>query len=79
MNFYGNIQKSKSYYCITRKIKSGEETNTYDLTLTDDKGNVFVEILGFEMVKLNQLAQEDRIADKVTFISITKETEGNVS
>jgi len=79
LNFYGNIQKSKSYYCITRKIKSGEETNTYDLTLTDDKGNVFVEILGFEMVKLNQLAQEDRIADKVTFISITKETEGNVS
>ncbi len=67
LNFYGNIQKNQPYYCITRKIKSGEETNTYDLTLADDKGNVFVEILGFEMVKLNQLAEEDRIADRVTY------------
>jgi len=67
LNFYGNIQKNQPYYCITRKINSGEETNTYDLTLTDDKGNVSVEILGFEMVKLNQLAEEDRIADRVTY------------
>jgi hypothetical protein len=73
LNFYGNIQKDQPYYCITRKIDSGEETNTYDLTLTDDKGNVSVEIIGFEMVKLSQLAEEDRIADKVSFVSSAKE------
>jgi acyl transferase domain-containing protein/NAD(P)H-dependent flavin oxidoreductase YrpB (nitropropane dioxygenase family)/acyl carrier protein/NAD(P)-dependent dehydrogenase (short-subunit alcohol dehydrogenase family) len=73
LNFYGNIQKDQPYYCITRKIDSGEETNTYDLTLTDDKGNVSVEIMGFEMVKLSQLAEEDRIADKVSFVSSAKE------
>ncbi len=73
LNFYGNIQKDQSYYCITKKISSGEETNTYDLTLTDNMGNVFVEILGFEMVKLNQLAMEDRIADKVSFKAATAE------
>ncbi len=73
LNFYGNIQKNKDYYCITRKVASGEETNTYDLTLTDDKGNVSVEILGFEMVKLNQLSKEDRIADKVSFVSGARE------
>jgi acyl transferase domain-containing protein/NAD(P)H-dependent flavin oxidoreductase YrpB (nitropropane dioxygenase family)/acyl carrier protein/NAD(P)-dependent dehydrogenase (short-subunit alcohol dehydrogenase family) len=74
LNFYGNIRKNQPYYCITRKINSGEETNTYDLILTDEKGNISVEILGFEMVKLNQLAQEDRIADKVSFIPAIKET-----
>ena len=69
MNFYGNIQKNSPYYCITRKINSGEETNTYDLTLTDTKGNVSVEIKGFEMVKLNQLAMEDQIAGKVSYLA----------
>ncbi|MBA3009918.1 MAG: acyltransferase domain-containing protein [Desulfobacula sp.] len=71
LNFYGNIHKNKPYYCITQKIKSGGETNTYDLTLTDDKGNLSVEILGFEMVKLNPLAMEDRIADKLSYTAAT--------
>ncbi|MCP3940303.1 MAG: acyltransferase domain-containing protein [Desulfobacteraceae bacterium] len=73
MNFYGTIQKNRSYFCVTQKINSGAETNTYNLTLTDAKGNVFVEILGFEMVKLGPLAVEDRIADKISFVSAKKE------
>ncbi|MCP4722804.1 MAG: hypothetical protein GY860_25400, partial [Desulfobacteraceae bacterium] len=79
MNFYGNIQKDQPYYCITQKINSNGETNTYDLTLTDYKGNVAVEILGFEMVKLNQLALEDRISDKVSFKSAKNENGETVS
>jgi len=72
LKFYGNIQKDRPYYCITRKIKSGDETNTYDLILTDARGNVSVEITGFEMVKLNQLAPEDRIADKISYVTAVK-------
>jgi len=79
MNFYGNIKKNSPYYCITRKINSGEETNTYDLTLVDTKGNVSVEIKGFEMVKLNQLAMEDQIAGRVSYISSTTQKWETVS
>jgi hypothetical protein len=68
LKFYGNIQRKTPYYCITQKVDSGEETNTYNLTLADEKGRVFVEIIGFEMVKLNQLAPEDRISDRVSFV-----------
>ncbi|MBU0973327.1 MAG: polyketide synthase dehydratase domain-containing protein, partial [Proteobacteria bacterium] len=78
LNFYGNIQKNQPYYCITRKITSGAETNTYDLTLTDDRGNLYVEILGFEMVKLNPLAAEDQIADKISYAAATIGTEETV-
>jgi hypothetical protein len=79
LKFYGNIQRNKDYHCITRKIASGEETNTYDLTLVDGKGNVSVEITGFEMVKLNQLAPEDRITDRVTYTVAELKQEETVS
>ena len=69
MDFYGTPEKNTPYYCITRKTASREETNVYDLSLCDTKGNLFVEIKGFEMVKLNQLDEQDRIADKVSFSS----------
>ncbi|MBT4873749.1 MAG: hypothetical protein HON48_00855, partial [Desulfobacula sp.] len=67
LKFYANLEKNKKYFCITQKKASGEETNTYDLKLIDKKGNVFVEVDSFEMVKLNQLDPEDRIIDRVEF------------
>ncbi|MCF8074863.1 MAG: SDR family NAD(P)-dependent oxidoreductase, partial [Desulfotignum sp.] len=67
MTFFAPVEKHTDYLCITRKKASGEETNTYDLTLTDAQGNVFIKVTGFEMVKLTRLAPEDRITDKVTF------------
>jgi len=67
MDFYGTPEKKRPYYCITEKKASGKETNTYDLTLCDTQGSVLVSIQGFEMVKLNRLEKEDRIADKVSF------------
>ncbi len=79
MNFYGNIKKNSPYYCITRKINSGQETNTYDLTLADKKGNVSVEIKGFEMVKLNQLDMEDQIAGRVSYLTSTTQKWETVS
>jgi NAD(P)-dependent dehydrogenase (short-subunit alcohol dehydrogenase family) len=67
MRFFAPVEKHTDYLCITRKKASGEETNTYDLTLTDMSGKVFIKVTGFEMVKLSRLAPEDRITDKVTF------------
>jgi len=67
MTFFAPVEKHTDYLCITEKKASGEETNTYDLTLTDDTGRVFIKVTGFEMVKLNRLAPEDRIAGRVTF------------
>jgi hypothetical protein len=67
MTFFKPVEKHTDYLCITQKKASGEETNTYDLFLTDMSGNVFIKVTGFEMVKLTRLAPEDRIADQVTF------------
>ncbi len=67
MTFFKPVEKCTDYLCITRKKASGEETNTYDLFLTDLSGNVFIKVTGFEMVKLTRLAPEDRITDRVTF------------
>ncbi|CCK81789.1 type I polyketide synthase [Desulfobacula toluolica] len=65
--FYKDVEKHTKYFCITQKTDSGEETNTYDLTLVDEKGVVFIEVDSFEMVKLNRLDSEDQIADQVEF------------
>jgi predicted methyltransferase len=67
LKFYRDVEKNREYFCITQKMASGEETNTYDLKLVDKQGNVFIEVDGFEMVKLNQLDPEDRIIDRVEF------------
>jgi hypothetical protein len=48
-------------------VASGEETNTYDLTLASRQGRVSVQITGFEMVKINRLEPADRIADRISY------------
>ncbi len=68
MKFYKNVERHVKYYCITEKIDSGEETNTYNLKLVDTKGNLFIEVESFQMVKLNQLDPEDQIAKNVEFV-----------
>ncbi|MCF6248089.1 MAG: acyltransferase domain-containing protein [Desulfobacula sp.] len=73
MKFYRDVERHVKYYCITEKIDSGEETNTYNLKLVDTKGNLYIEVESFQMVKLNQLDPEDRIADGVEF-SVSKQT-----
>ncbi len=67
LKFYKDVQRHTPYYCITRKQASGEETNTYDLKLVDNKGKVFIEVDSFEMVKLNHLDPEDRIVDRIEY------------
>ncbi|MBI9088008.1 MAG: SDR family NAD(P)-dependent oxidoreductase [Desulfobacterium sp.] len=67
MKFYQKPEKDQEYYCLTTKTASDKETNTYQLQLVDKEGNLFVEVIDFKMVKLNKLAQEDRIDHRVTY------------
>ncbi|MCK5311834.1 MAG: acyltransferase domain-containing protein, partial [Desulfobacteraceae bacterium] len=67
LKFYKPVLKNEEYYCITEKINSGEETNTYNLKLVDKKGNIYIEVSSFEMVKINQLAKEDRILELIEY------------
>jgi len=69
LKMYKTVEKNTSYFCITQKVESGEETNTYDLKLVDQKGSVYIEVDNFEMVKLNRLDPDDRIADRIKFTS----------
>ena len=78
MKFYRNVESKTPYYCITKKQASAEETNTYDLTLVDKKGNVYIEVDSFEMVKLNRLEPEDRITDRVEYKEVKKKTSAKV-
>ncbi len=65
--FYLAAEKHEEYYCITEKINSGRETNSYNLQLIDKKGNLCVEVSNFEMVKINKLAKEDRILESIEY------------
>jgi acyl carrier protein len=67
LKFYRTVEKNKDYFCITQKMASSEETNTYNLKLVDKNGNLFIAVDSFEMVKLNRLDPEDRIMDLVDF------------
>ena len=67
LKFYKDPEKNREYYCITSKTASEEETNTYQLTLTDKNGNVYISIEDFQMVKLNKLDEKDRIDHKIKY------------
>ena len=67
LKFYKEVLKNEEYYCITEKVNSGEETNTYNLKLVDKKGDLYIEVTSFEMVKINQLAKEDRILEQIEY------------
>jgi NAD(P)-dependent dehydrogenase (short-subunit alcohol dehydrogenase family)/3-hydroxymyristoyl/3-hydroxydecanoyl-(acyl carrier protein) dehydratase len=67
MVIHKTVKKGKPYFCITTKSSSDQDTNTYQLQLVDETGDLFVEVTNFQMVKLNRLDKEDRINDRVTF------------
>ena len=76
--FYRDVERQTKYFCITQKITSGEETNTYDLKLVDKNGNLFIAVDSFEMIKLNRLDPTDQIIDRVEFTRLD-ETEDPIT
>ena len=67
MTVHGTVEKDRPYFCVTTKSRSDQETNTYQLQLVDEKGELVVEVVDFQMVRLNKLAEEDRIDHRITF------------
>ncbi|MDY0221195.1 MAG: SDR family NAD(P)-dependent oxidoreductase [Desulfobacterium sp.] len=61
------VKKGNPYFCITTKSDSDQETNTYQLQLVDGDGKLYVEVVDFQMVKLNRLDQKDRIDHRIEF------------
>ncbi len=66
MTVHGTVEKDTPYFCVTTKSASDQETNTYQLQLVDNQGNLLVEVVDFQMVRLNKLAMEDRIDHRIT-------------
>jgi acyl carrier protein/NAD(P)-dependent dehydrogenase (short-subunit alcohol dehydrogenase family) len=72
MDFYGPLRKNKAYFCITRKTDNGPKANTYQLDLVDTDGLLLIRIEDFEMVKVDRLAPENRITDKISSPALKK-------
>jgi hypothetical protein len=65
MRFYRPVRRGVPYLCITEKSRQGEETNTYQLRLVDEAGQLYVAIDDFQMVQVDRLAPEDRILERL--------------
>ena len=65
MTFYRPVKKHADYICITRKTDAGREANTYQLELVDPDGRLLIAIEDFSMVKVDRLAPEHRITDRL--------------
>ncbi|MGD8268510.1 MAG: SDR family NAD(P)-dependent oxidoreductase, partial [Desulfobacterales bacterium] len=65
MHFHRPVAPQREYLCITQRIASGQETNTYRLQLVDPEGHCYITIEDFEMVQVDQLSTEDQIVDQL--------------
>jgi NAD(P)-dependent dehydrogenase (short-subunit alcohol dehydrogenase family) len=65
LRWYGPPRRGEAYRCLTERIASAEKTVTYRLTLAGEDHRAVVEIEGFEMVKVDRLQPEDRIAERL--------------
>ncbi len=65
LRWYGPPRRGVTYRCLTERIGSGEKTITYRLTLAGEDDRAVVAIEGFEMVKVDRLRPEDRIAERL--------------
>lgn len=67
MTIHNTVEKGRPYFCITTKSSSDQDTNTYQLQLVNEKGDLFVEVVDFQMVKLNKLDKKDRIDQRIKY------------
>jgi acyl transferase domain-containing protein/NAD(P)H-dependent flavin oxidoreductase YrpB (nitropropane dioxygenase family)/NAD(P)-dependent dehydrogenase (short-subunit alcohol dehydrogenase family) len=65
LRWYGPPRRGVAYRCLTERTASAEKTITYRLTLAGEDDRAVVEIEGFEMVKVDRLRPEDRIAERL--------------
>lgn len=63
MTLFKPLGRGAAYLCITRKTRTNEKTNEYQLDLIDPAGNLFIRIENFEMVRIDTLAQKHQILE----------------
>jgi malonyl CoA-acyl carrier protein transacylase/acyl carrier protein len=57
MNLYKKPKRHAKYLCITEKTKSQGEYNTYNVTLCDETGDVYIEIIDFQMIQVSNVEE----------------------
>ena len=62
LKFFDRAVKDREYLCITTRTASDSETDTFNIDLIDEDGNYLMELVGFEMVKLNKLSEAMKIS-----------------
>jgi len=67
LKFFNRGVKDVDYICITSRVASDDETDTFNIDLVDGAGNYLMELVEFQMVKLNRLPDEERIREMVGF------------
>jgi NAD(P)-dependent dehydrogenase (short-subunit alcohol dehydrogenase family) len=65
LRWYGPPRRGVAYRCLTERTAGAEKTITYRSTLAGEDDRAVVEIEGFEMVKVDRLRPEDRIAERL--------------
>jgi len=72
MSFIRPIERGDEYLCITRKTRSLEKTNEYQLELVDPDGKLFIRVENFEMVKVDRLPEKYQILDLIRPLALEK-------
>jgi hypothetical protein len=67
MSIISDTQPLVEYICIVDRIEEGEKFNRYNISLTDEAGNLFVEISDFSMIKLQGQGGETDLSYKLKF------------
>ena len=62
-----NTQPLIEYICIVDRIEEGEKINRYNISLTNEEGNVFIQVSDFSMIKLKGQGGETDLSDKLKF------------
>ncbi len=62
VSFAGTVLPDTPYFCVTRRLAQGSDTKTYHMQLAEPSGRVIIDIQDFEMVRVDRLAEEDRLA-----------------
>ncbi|SLM28414.1 putative (Acyl-carrier-protein) S-malonyltransferase [Desulfamplus magnetovallimortis] len=62
LKFHRRGEKDAEYLCITTRTASDDETDTFNIDLVDREGNYLMELVDFQMVKLQKLPENLRIS-----------------
>jgi acyl carrier protein/NAD(P)-dependent dehydrogenase (short-subunit alcohol dehydrogenase family) len=66
MQFFRKVETHDEYICVVKNTgrDDNEKTRSFDVDLADRDGNLFFRIEGFQMIAVEKLAEEFRIAHK---------------